>query len=105
MTREVEKATPLTGAQIDELAGELWYDLRRLNADTAAIHANGRPAVGARGRERQALIEAALARIQAGTYGACLGCGEPIPYSRLAAIPETPTCIDCIWSLDGSRPP
>lgn len=37
--------------------------------------------------------EAALARIDAGTYGHCLRCGEPIPLARLQALPSAETCV------------
>jgi DnaK suppressor protein len=37
----------------------------------------------------------ALARIEAGTYGACRSCGKPIAPERLEAIPWAATCIDC----------
>ncbi len=37
--------------------------------------------------------DAALARIAAGTYGACAVCGEPIAEGRLEARPSTPFCI------------
>ena len=40
-------------------------------------------------------VEAALARLDAGTYGACTNCGKPIAAERLEAIPWTPFCIDC----------
>jgi DnaK suppressor protein len=40
-------------------------------------------------------IDAALERIEAGTYGICANCGEPIPAERLEAIPYTTLCIDC----------
>ena len=40
-----------------------------------------------------AQIEAALARIDAGTYGRCGVCGEDIPEGRLEARPWTPYCI------------
>ncbi len=40
-------------------------------------------------------IEAALARIADGSYGWCLGCGEPIAPKRLALDPSLPTCIAC----------
>ncbi len=40
-------------------------------------------------------IRAALARIDAGTYGACVACGDPIAEGRLQALPTTPVCIDC----------
>jgi RNA polymerase-binding transcription factor DksA len=45
-------------------------------------------------RETLVEIEAALQRIDAGTYGVCEGCGKPIGAERLAAIPWTRLCID-----------
>jgi len=40
-------------------------------------------------------IEAALKRIEDGTYGTCVNCGKPITEERLAAIPWATHCIDC----------
>ena len=40
-------------------------------------------------------IDAALERIQAGTYGTCQTCGQPIAEERLEAIPYATQCIDC----------
>lgn len=40
-------------------------------------------------------IDAALARIEAGTYGTCERCGQPISEARLEAIPYATLCIDC----------
>jgi DnaK suppressor protein len=40
-------------------------------------------------------IDAALARIDAGTYGACVRCGEEIAPARLALDPTVPLCRDC----------
>ena len=40
-------------------------------------------------------IEAALARLDARTYGACARCGEPIAPARLEARPTALTCIGC----------
>jgi RNA polymerase-binding protein DksA len=39
-------------------------------------------------------IDAALARIEDGTYGTCEVCGKPIGAERLAAIPWARLCID-----------
>jgi DnaK suppressor protein len=39
-------------------------------------------------------VEAALARIDAGTYGMCGACGTPIGAERLSAIPWARLCID-----------
>ena len=88
---------PLTGAQITELAAELREDLRRLVPDAATLPAAGAAYLDPRARARVPLILAALLRVDAGTYGTCAGCRGPIPYARLAAIPETQTCIDCVW--------
>ncbi len=42
-----------------------------------------------------ALVEAALARLDAGTWGACTSCGRPIAAERLEALPWAAQCIDC----------
>jgi RNA polymerase-binding protein DksA len=42
-----------------------------------------------------AAIDAALQRIEDGTYGICENGGEQIPAERLEAIPWTTLCIDC----------
>jgi len=39
-------------------------------------------------------IDAALKRIEDGSYGVCEVCGEPIGAERLSAIPWTRLCID-----------
>jgi len=41
------------------------------------------------------LIDAALSRIEGGTYGRCTQCDGTIPKARLTAIPYTPVCIKC----------
>lgn len=49
------------------------------------------------GREKHELdaIDAARARLAAGTYGACEGCRRPIPLARLRAMPTARYCITC----------
>ena len=42
----------------------------------------------------------ALARVEAGTFGACAECGGPIAKPRLQAIPYTPHCIECARKLE-----
>lgn len=43
---------------------------------------------------RAAEIRAALERLDAGTYGRCRACGDPIAVGRLDARPWTAFCID-----------
>ena len=40
-------------------------------------------------------IEEALQRVEAGTFGLCRDCGQPIADARLHAIPWTRVCIKC----------
>jgi len=50
-----------------------------------------------RGREKTFLkkIDHALKKIEAGTFGICEECEEPISLKRLEARPETTLCIRC----------
>jgi DnaK suppressor protein len=40
-------------------------------------------------------IDAALQRIESGTYGKCVNCGAQIPEERLEAMPWATLCIEC----------
>ena len=40
-------------------------------------------------------LQAALVRIENGTFGVCQDCGEPISHARLRACPEADDCRDC----------
>jgi len=41
------------------------------------------------------VIRAALARIEDGSYGFCVKCGERISEERLDVLPATPFCRKC----------
>ncbi len=41
------------------------------------------------------LVDGALGRLAAGTYGACLRCGQPIPEGRLEVLPWAAFCLAC----------
>ncbi len=40
-------------------------------------------------------MERAIERIDAGTYGRCESCGNPIPKARLQAFPSATLCVAC----------
>jgi RNA polymerase-binding transcription factor DksA len=42
------------------------------------------------------LIEEALTRIKAGTYGICENCGKSIPKVRLNVLPYAASCVHCV---------
>lgn len=52
-------------------------------------------AVLGQARHHAAEVDDAIARVDAGTYGTCVRCGEPISAERLAARPAASTCITC----------
>jgi hypothetical protein len=82
----------LTDAQLAELKTELVQELHRLSPDPTS----GARTIDVRTQTRIQLIRDALKRIRAGIYGGCLVCRLPIPYDRLAVIPEATTCVRCL---------
>lgn len=42
-----------------------------------------------------AKVNAALARLESGAYGACVKCGADIASARLAALPQAELCQEC----------
>jgi len=65
--------------------------------DLAASEVNQNLVFKLRDRERQLLskIDEALARMDAGTFGECEDCEEPIEPRRLEARPMSTLCIAC----------
>jgi DnaK suppressor protein len=52
-------------------------------------------ALGDRSRAALEAVNAALARLDAGTYGRCTGCGHDVGAERLEALPAAALCIAC----------
>jgi DnaK suppressor protein len=48
-----------------------------------------------RNEQQLAAVDAALARLDDGTYGLCARCGRPIAPERLDALPWAAHCIEC----------
>lgn len=63
------------------------------SAQVAAEHVENRT-LAAQLTDQLADVEAALARIDDGTYGRCEICDEPVAAARLEAMPSTRFCID-----------
>ena len=49
------------------------------------------------------LVDAALERLDAGTFGTCERCGQPIAIGRLEALPWAAHCIGCQSAIDKAR--
>ena len=65
--------------------------------DRAALESNRNFLLRIRDRERKLVvkIQEALKRIDEGTFGTCLECGEYISESRLKARPVATLCVEC----------
>ncbi len=50
---------------------------------------------GTKGHLQLSEARSALERLEDGTFGECLQCGETIGEKRLEAVPWTPNCIAC----------
>ena len=46
-------------------------------------------------RDQLAEVEHALHKFEAGTYGLCDGCSQPIDPARLEALPQASLCLSC----------
>ncbi|HEX8721299.1 MAG TPA: TraR/DksA family transcriptional regulator [Pyrinomonadaceae bacterium] len=51
--------------------------------------------MSANDRKLLQLIDEALGRVEAGEYGECVNCGEPVAEKRLDAVPWTRYCLKC----------
>jgi len=49
------------------------------------------------------LVDAAIARLDDGSFGACVRCGKPIAPARLEALPWAAHCIECQAIVDRER--
>jgi DnaK suppressor protein len=99
----IESARPALESERDRLLAELAEEVEHprvsQGAQTAAATEVSESQRGQqlRGREEQHLIqiEAALKRIDAGTFGLCQTCGKAIAPERLEALPWALDCIGC----------
>jgi len=61
--------------------------------------------LGQKSRDRALLsvVDGALKRINEGTFGECLNCGQEINAKRLEALPWVRYCITCQELIDGTK--
>ena len=62
---------------------------------TIAFERSQLDALANQARGHLAEIDAAIARLEDGTYGVCEQCGQPISDARLRARPVARACITC----------
>lgn len=90
--------------ELDERLGKITDDVRHSDHPLAqdfseqAVEAENDQVLDELGnvtRNEVEKIKQAISRIDSGTYGICLLCGEPIKQERLAALPYATSCIKC----------
>ncbi|MEV7126366.1 TraR/DksA C4-type zinc finger protein [Streptomyces sp. NPDC093260] len=113
---------PWTAEEVDEARAELQSETERLrteitsseeslaglmrdsgdgagddDADTGTknITREHEMALAANAREMLVQTERALDRLDAGTYGLCENCGDPIGKARMQAFPRATLCVEC----------
>lgn len=55
------------------------------------------------GHSQLALVRLALERIEEGSFGECINCGQAIGEKRLDALPWTPYCIECQEKIENGE--
>ena len=75
--------------------GELSFDQNF--ADSSQVTAERGEVEALAGNLRESLndVEAAIVKLDNGTFGVCESCGQPIPPARLEAKPAARLCMDC----------
>ena len=78
----------LTGASAHEVMDRKDEAAQRMSLDLGGVREQ-------RDLDEMAEVQAALQRLDAGTYGDCLDCGEPISLQRLQVQPAAQRCAPC----------
>lgn len=94
--------------QLTARLGELQARMTRIEAELSAPHSADwedlaaehdgdevLSSIGLTDQQESRMIEAALHRIEEGSYGLCTRCGETIAERRLDVLPFTPLCHAC----------
>lgn len=76
--------------ELDSHQNRDWEDLATEREGDEVLEATGNA-----GLAEITQIRAALGRIEDGSYGVCVRCGEPITEARLDVLPWTPLCRSC----------
>lgn len=91
--------------RVDDLEAELRQPLDA-DFEEQAVDLQDDEAIAAlenAGRDEIVRIRAALARIEDGSYGTCVTCGDSIAPARLAAVPTALQCAGCAGATKSHR--
>jgi RNA polymerase-binding transcription factor DksA len=94
---QAERARLLEGRTLP-VADDAIGDVQDHAAEAARLERDVQ--IGDHARHRLAEVEAALVRIEDGSYGECEETGDPIPFGRLLAEPTTRYTVEALESLE-----
>ncbi|MBW3614588.1 MAG: TraR/DksA C4-type zinc finger protein [Actinobacteria bacterium] len=94
-----EQATALK-AEADQLAaemepGDVQFDEESGEGDSIGMERERDLQLAGQARAAIEEIDRALSKMDAGTYGMCERCNQPIPKARLKALPYAALCVAC----------
>lgn len=93
--QELEDARSQLAAQVAALDGDGdGFDENFADSGQVAAEQGENRALAGQLRAELEDVERALAKLDAGTYGTCEVCGNPIAPARLEAMPAARFCID-----------
>jgi RNA polymerase-binding transcription factor len=112
--REVERFRGLLEAQLAALVGQGERAVHEMvdaevgdpdPNDRATVEEERNWSLRLRDRDRKLIskVQAALERLDAGTFGKCTACGRAISAARLRARPVTDLCIDCKLAAESAE--
>jgi RNA polymerase-binding transcription factor DksA len=87
---ELERRLAGIEAELDSHDAKDWEELAVEREEDEVLEGMGQS-----GLAEIEKLRAALARIEDGTYGTCVRCGEEISAERLDILPATPFCRNC----------
>ena len=90
---DIDRAESDIASRLSDAVGDAGDDQADVGAKT--FEREHELALTHNARELLAQNERAIARIEAGTYGNCESCGEPIGKARLQAFPRATLCVSC----------
>jgi DnaK suppressor protein len=95
LDEEIEELRAGHRESIESVTGETGVDSHMGDSATETFDREFEMTVEESLEHRRREIDAALERIDTGTYGICASCGRPIAPERLEALPYATKCIEC----------
>ncbi|HSB36089.1 MAG TPA: TraR/DksA family transcriptional regulator [Thermoanaerobaculia bacterium] len=89
LLKDLAKNREVTDETIDESAQDM------VDRATTAYTKEFAYSLSEADRKVLVLIDQALDRLEAGTYGPCVHCGQPVQEKRIEAVPWARHCLDC----------